>query len=290
MRETETCAIRLEHLTKSYGSFALQDVNLSLPSGYIMGLIGENGAGKSTMIRLMLSLCKPDSGRALLLGEDSQNLSKTAREQLGVVMDESGFPESLSARDGDRFLRRIYKTWDSDAYNRYLKAFSLPADKAIKDYSRGMKMKLSIAAALSHDSRLLILDEATSGLDPVVRDEILDVFRDFVQDETHSILISSHILSDLEKICDYVTFLHRGKVLLSEPKDELLERWCIVRGSMEQLRELEPSALVGLRESPFGAEALARRDRIPTGFAADPATMEDIMLYHIRTADKGGSL
>lgn len=275
-------AIRLRGLFKSYSGFTLENINLTLPQGYIMGLIGENGAGKSTLIRLMLGLCRPDSGTSTLLGEDSGNLSDAVKESIGVVMDECCFPENLSARDAGKFLKRIYKTWDPGRYQQMLTAFALPPDKAVKDFSRGMKMKLSIAVALSHESRLLILDEATSGLDPVVREEILDVFLDFVQDERHSVLISSHILSDLEKICDYVTFLHQGKLLLSQSKDSLMEAFSVVKCSREQLEELEPSGIIGLRENQFGVEALVKREWVPNGLTADPATMEDIMLYHIR--------
>ncbi len=281
-------AIQIEGLCKNYDSFSLKDVDMVLPGGYIMGLIGENGAGKSTIIRLLLGMCRPDKGRALVLGEESTGLSLAAKEHIGVVMDECCFPENLNAKDVGSFLRHIYKSWDGARYSQLLKEFSLPGKKAVKDFSRGMKMKLSIAMALSHDSRLLILDEATSGLDPVVRDEILDVFLDFVQDESHSILISSHILSDLEKICDYVTFLHKGQVLLSSSKDQLMEAYSVVKCSKNQLAELESGAVVGFRENQFGVEALMRREAVPGGLASDPATMEDIMLYHIRgTAGNG---
>lgn len=281
-RNDSSDAIRLRGVCKAYSGFALQDIHLTLPQGYIMGLIGENGAGKSTLIRLMLGMCRPDSGVSTLLGENSQSLSNAVKEEIGVVMDECCFPENLTARDVGKFLGRIYQTWDAQRYQQLTGRFSLPLGKALKDFSRGMKMKLSIAAALSHQSRLLILDEATSGLDPVARDEILDVFMDFVQDEGHSVLISSHILSDLEKICDYITFLHQGKILFSQSKDSLMEAFWVVKLSRRQLEELAPGAVIGLRENQFGVEALVKREWVPRGLAADPATMEDIMLYHIR--------
>lgn len=212
-------ALEVKGLTKFFPGFALKDVSITLPTGCIMGFIGENGAGKSTALRLILGLLRPDTGSIQVLGKTDFANDRALKEHIGVVMDECGFPENLTLSDINAILRRCYRTWDERRFRSFATRFQLPERKSIKTFSRGMKMKLSIAAALSHDSRLLILDEATSGLDPIVRDEILDVFLDFIQDETHSILISSHILSDLEKICDYITFIHQGKILLSSAKD-----------------------------------------------------------------------
>lgn len=269
-------ALDVKNIYKSYAEFQLQDVTLALPRGCIMGLVGENGAGKSTTIQIILDIVHRDRGEVRVLGEDISQV----KEQVGVVMDESCFPENLCAPDIDRILKKIYKTWNSEVFLGYCKRFALSEKKSIKDYSRGMKMKLSIAVALSHDSKLLILDEATSGLDPVVRDEILDIFLEFIQDETRSVLISSHIISDLEKICDYITLIHQGKVLFSEQKDLMLERFAMFRGSEEEFKKLPNEAIVGTRRHQFGMEALVRRSM--TQAKLESANMEEIMLYMIK--------
>ncbi len=279
-------ALEIKNLTKSYSDFKLDHVNMELPTGCIMGLIGENGAGKSTTIRLILDLVKADSGEIRVLGEHLTTESRALKEQIGVVMDECNFPECLKLREIGKMMQGCYRTWNAARFEELKRQFSLPEGKCVKDFSRGMKMKLSIAVALSHDSKLLILDEATSGLDPIVRDEILDIFLDFIQDESHSIFISSHILSDLEKICDYITFLHEGRVVFSEEKTELLEKYVIVRCSEQELSCLEPSAVIGMRRSSFGAEALVLRNRVPERYVKDPATIEDIMLYHVKHGGK----
>lgn len=275
-------ALELVNLTKHYPGFTLDHLSFSLPSGCIMGFIGENGAGKSTTLKLILDLVKRDEGTIRVLGQDADSNLKDIKEHLGVVMDESGFPDHLTALDIGQICRRSYRTWNSQAFSNYLKKFELPTKKMVKALSRGMKMKLSIAVALSHDSRLLILDEATSGLDPIVRDEILDEFLDFIQDEGHSVLISSHIISDLEKICDYITFIHKGRLVFSQGKDELLETYGLVKCGQDELHALPPQAVVGVRRNSFGAEALARREAIPRGYALDNPTLEEIMLYFVK--------
>ncbi|MCI6376436.1 MAG: ABC transporter ATP-binding protein [Clostridiales bacterium] len=277
-------ALEVKGLTKFFPGFALKDVSITLPTGCIMGFIGENGAGKSTALRLILGLLRPDTGSIQVLGKTDFANDRALKEHIGVVMDECGFPENLTLSDINAILRRCYRTWDERRFRSFATRFQLPERKSIKTFSRGMKMKLSIAAALSHDSRLLILDEATSGLDPIVRDEILDVFLDFIQDETHSILISSHILSDLEKICDYITFIHQGKILLSSAKDELLSQYAIAKGSAKAIAAIESYAVVGVRSSAFGAEALVKRIALPPDIVSDPATLEEIMLYFVKEA------
>jgi ABC-type multidrug transport system, ATPase component len=277
-------ALEVRHLSKNYQDFALRDVNITLPAGCIMGFIGENGAGKSTTIKLILGLIRRDSGTVSVLGTEDVENSNDLKEHVGVVMDESSFPDNLTLRDVDGIMRLCYRTWDTKAFARFAMKFGLPEKKPVKEFSRGMKMKLSIAAALSHDSRLLILDEATSGLDPIVRSELLDVFLEFIQDEGHSILLSSHILSDLEKACDYITFIHGGQILFSEPKDELLEKYALVKCSEAEYLTMDQSAVIGARKSSFGVEALAFRDRISPQTAWDPASIEDIMLYFTKEA------
>ena len=196
-------AIQLSHINKSFGDFAIRDLCLEVPSGTICGLVGENGAGKSTTIRLLMGALRPDSGSARVLGSDvSSPEFRAVKEDIGVVLDEAYFPESLNAVQVGRIMAGTYRRWDQGRYDGYLKRFDLPLKKQFKDFSRGMRMKLAIAVALSHQPKLLVLDEATAGLDPIVRDEVLDLFNEFTREEDHSILISSHILKDLEKLCD----------------------------------------------------------------------------------------
>lgn len=274
-------ALELSHVGKRLGEFELKDVSLTLPDGCIMGLIGENGAGKSTTIKTVLGLMRMDSGEIRILGKPVAELD-AVKEQIGVVMDECCFHEVLTATDVSAVLKNVYRAWDAAQFAALCQKFALPARQKIKEYSRGMKMKLSIAVALSHGARLLILDEATSGLDPVVRDEVLDIFLEFIQDEGHSVLISSHIISDLEKICDYITFIHKGKILMSEPKDELLERYGILKCTEAELVALDAAAVQAVRRSRFGVEALVLRNRVPRAFTLDRASMEDIMLFSIK--------
>ena len=274
--------LEIKNLSKKYQDFTLDNISFSLPCGCIMGLIGENGAGKSTTIKLILDLIRTDGGEITVLGQDLHRSGKQLKEKIGVVMDECCFPENLNLKDISKIMGATYQGWQKDLFSRYTQKFSLPLKKSVKEYSRGMKMKLSIAAALSHNPKLLILDEATSGLDPIVRDEILDVFLEFIQDEGNAILISSHIISDLEKACDYITFLHRGRLVFSEAKDELLEKYRILKCSNEEFESIDKNAVKGFRKNSFGVEALVLKDRLRTRAVLDRATMEDIMLYHIK--------
>lgn len=277
-----TNAIEVKGLTKEYGDFRLDGLDLAVPGGTIMGLIGENGAGKSTTIRCLLGLTRPDAGSVTLLGGDPER----AKEDIGVVLDETNFHDPLNALQVGRVMSKLYRNWDMGLYNGYLDKFQLPQKKKFKEYSRGMKMKLGIAAALSHRPKLLILDEATGGLDPVVRNEILDEFLEFIQDEEHAILISSHITSDLEKAADYVTYLHRGRAVLQGAKDELLETYGRLGCTRAELEKVERSLLTGVRMGQFGCEALVKdraafRRRYPE-LTVDPVTLEDIMVFTVR--------
>ncbi len=275
-------ALKITNLSKSYKDFKLDNVNIELPKGCIMGFIGENGAGKSTTIKLILDLIHRDSGNITVLGKDNKKELNLVKENIGVVMDECFFPENISAKDINLIMKNIYKTWDENKFNSLLKSFKLPDKKIIKEYSRGMKMKLSIAVALSHDSKLLILDEATSGLDPIVREEILDIFMDFIQNEEHSIFVSSHIISDLEKICDYITFIHRGKIIFSEAKDVLLDSYAILKCSQNEFDNIDKSIIKGYRKNTFGIEALVLINKLKGTHVMDKANIEDIMLYYIK--------
>lgn len=277
-------AIEIRGLRKVYNGFELEGIDLTLPSGCIMGLIGENGAGKSTTIKLMLDMIQGDGGSVTLLGRDSRKCPALAREDIGVVLDEVGYPDCLTVKQVNRVMKGIYRNWQEEVFFGYIKKLELPENKEFKDFSRGMKMKLGIAVALSHNARLLILDEATSGLDPVVRDQVVDLFLDFAREEDHSILISSHIVSDLEKLCDYIAFLHKGRLLLCEEKDVLLEQFGILHCSREQLMELEPSAIKGKKESAYGVEVIVRRDAVPEGFALSPVGIEELFVFMVKEA------
>ncbi|NMC57282.1 MAG: ABC transporter ATP-binding protein [Eubacteriaceae bacterium] len=275
-------ALEIKGLKKVYDRFVLDNVNITLPQGCIMGFIGENGAGKSTTIKLILGLIKKNSGEIKILGSTQNNNEENIKEHIGAVIDESCFPDNLCVNDINMILKNIYSTWEEQKFLYYADKFSLPVKEAVKNYSRGMKMKLSIAVALSHDSKLLILDEATSGLDPIIRDEILDVFLDFIQDETHSIFMSSHIISDLEKVCDYITFIHEGKIIFCESKDELKEKFGILKCSENEFLNIDKSIIKGYRKNNFGVEALVYKDKIKKDYTIDNASIEDIMLYYIK--------
>lgn len=275
-------AFKITNLSKSYKDFKIDNINIELPKGCIMGFIGENGAGKSTTIKLILDLIHRDNGNITVLGKDNKKELTLIKENIGVVMDECFFPENINAKDINLIMKNVYQTWNEDKFNKYLNNFTLPEKKIIKDYSRGMKMKLSIAVALSHDSKLLILDEATSGLDPIVRDEILDVFLEFIQNEEHSIFVSSHIISDLEKICDYITFIHKGKIIFSESKDSLLENYGILKCSFDSFENIDKSFVKGFRKNSFGIEALVLKNKIKGNHIIDKASIEDIMLFYIK--------
>ena len=280
-----TNSIEISGLCKSYGDFALRNVSLTLPGGAIMGLIGENGAGKTTTIKCILNLIRRDAGTITLMGHDNILEERQAKEDVGVVLDEGCFPDLITVPKLERVLADTYLRWDSDCFNGCIDRFNLPRNKLIKEFSRGTKMKLSIAAALSHHAKLLVLDEATAGLDPIVRDEVLDIFNEFTREEDHSILISSHILSDLEKLCDYIAFIHKGDLLFCEEKDQLLEQYGIFEDSRENLDCLQPEAIVAREESRYGGvRALVKRDLAPTGFRLEKPTVEDVVLFLVKGA------
>ena len=275
-------AIDCRGLHKTYEGFALHDLSFSLPSGTILGLVGENGAGKSTTLRLLMNTIGRDAGSVSLLGVDNQSKDfLRVKQDIGIVLDESCLPETLTAREVGKLMALTYERWEPETFSGYLTRFSIPLDKANKDFSRGMKMKLALAVALSHRAKLLLLDEATSGLDPVVRDEILTIFADFTRDEEHAVLISSHIVSDLEKICDYIAFLHKGRLLLCEEKDRLTEEYGILRGGTDGIA---PAAVCGRHATPYGTEYLVRRDAVPVGMALGQVNIEDLFVFMAKEA------
>ena len=275
-------ALELQGLTKHYKDFTLGPLDLTLPGGTICGLIGENGAGKSTTIRLILDMVQRDGGTVTILGRDSRTASVRSKEEIGVVLGSDGIPLCLNAVEVGKVMAGIYRNWDAGDYTAFCRKFDLPPDKKqYKDYSTGMKMKLCIAVALAHHPKLLLLDEATNGLDPVVRDEVTDLLLDFARDENHSILISSHIVSDLEKLCDTIAFLHKGRLLLCEEKDALREEYALWHGTAAQLAALD-AQVYGKRVTPYGVEALVRRDAMPAGAELAPVSIEELFVLMVK--------
>lgn len=281
-------ALTVTGLTKTYQDFMLDHVSFSVPSGSIVGLIGENGAGKSTTINAVLGLIQREEGHVSILGKEvrKEELDNETKEQIGVVFDGSNYPEILSPKKINRIMKNIYHTWDEQTYFKLVKQFSLPLDKQIRQFSKGMKMKLAICAAFSHHSRLLILDEATSGLDPIVRDDILDLLLEFVQDEEHSVLVSSHITSDLEKIADYIVFIHEGKVVFTKPKDELTEQYGIIKCGAAQFDALDKSDMIVYRKMDYEWQILiSDRSKMQKKYPKAmiiPATIDEIMLLYVK--------
>ena len=271
-------AIELKGLKKSFPDFTLGPVDLAVPEGTILGLIGENGAGKSTTIKLMLGLLRTDGGSITILGQDAKKLDKN---EIGVVLDEPGFPSLLNAKEIRSFLKDIYRNWDDAAWQDYMRRFELPQEKKFTEFSKGMKMKFAIAAAMSHHARLLILDEPTSGLDPVVRDEVVGILSEFTREPDHSVLLSSHIVSDLEKLCDYIAFLHKGQLLLNEEKDALYEEYGLLRCDLETLSTLDPKSIIGKKETPYGAEVILRREAAGN-LTLSPIGIEELFVFMVK--------
>ena len=283
-------AIEIKNLTKSYDGFTLDNINFNVPKGSIMGFIGQNGAGKTTTIKLLLNLLKRDSGEIKILGMDNISDEYEIKSQIAAVFDELPFHDDLNAKQIGIILSDIFANWNKDTYNDFLDRFTLSQKKKIRAFSKGMKMKLQIAAALSHKARLLIMDEATTGLDPVVRNEILDIFLEYLQDENNSILMSSHITTDLEKIADSVTFIDKGKILLSGYKDDILESHGLIKCRKSDCQYIESDDIVSTRMNDFGAEIMVhdRRKCLEkySGAVIDSTTLEEIMLFYVRRDKK----
>ncbi|MDY6067549.1 MAG: ABC transporter ATP-binding protein [Candidatus Faecousia sp.] len=274
-------ALEIRGLTKHFADFTLDNLNLILPGGCILGLIGENGAGKSTTIRLILGMLRADSGTVTILGQDSRENPVLTKQDIGVVLDEVGIPECMTPKQVGKVMANVFLRWNAETYQGLLARFSLPENKKFKEFSKGMKMKLGLAVALSHEAKLLILDEATGGLDPVVRDELFDMLEEFTRDETHAIMISSHIVSDLEKLCDYVAFLHKGKLLLCEEKDLLLSEYGILHCKPEELPE---EGILHKKQNAYGVEAIVRRDAVKPETALSPISMEELFVFMSKEA------
>lgn len=272
-------AVEVKGLAKKYEGFLLNDISFTLPCGCIMGLVGENGAGKSTTIKLLLGMASKDGGSIKILGKD---LSEVSKDDIGVVFDECRFHEAFTAKDINSVLKNTFKRWNEKEFFDCLRKFDVPMDKKIREFSRGMKMKISIAAAICHDAKLLLLDEPTAALDPVVRDEILDLFYDFISDEKRSIIISSHIVSDLEKICDYIAFMHKGRMILCEEKDSLLSECRLAQMSEAEFESLDKSDIIGSRKTSFGITAVIKEKAAAKVKNTQQINLEDLFVYMIR--------
>ena len=279
-------SLKVENLTKKYDDFLLDKVSFYVPKGNIVGLIGENGAGKSTTINTMLDIIERDSGDIYILDSEKNKVNNEIREKIGVVFDGNNFPEDLTPQKLNNVLTRIYKNWNDKTFFKYIEKFNLPKTKKIKNFSKGMKMKLSISVALSHNAELLILDEATSGLDPIVRDDILDILLEFVQDENKSILISSHITSDLEKVADYIVFIHKGKVIFEETKDNLIYDYGIMKCKQKDFSSIDKEDIIRFRKMDYGYEILVKNknelERKYPNMVMDNIKIEDIMLMYVK--------
>lgn len=273
-------AIEVKQLSKKYSNFLLDGISFNVPKGYICGFIGQNGSGKTTTLKLMLGMVLKDSGDISLMGKNSDDI--TLKEDLGVLFDQPYFQQDWTIIDIEKALQPFYKSWDSEAYHRYINLFSLDTKQKYKTMSRGMKMKLGMAVTLSHDAKLLLLDEPTGGLDPVMRDDILDILREYMISEDRTVFFSTHITSDLEKIADYIVYIHRGKVFFSGLKDDLIDKYCIVRGGIEDLPKDKRQAVIGLREHVGGFEAMMELSEVggmPSSIISEPVTLDDIMIY-----------
>lgn len=282
---TETI-LEVAGVEKKFKGFHLDNISFAQPKGSIMGFVGENGAGKTTTIKLILNMIRRDAGEIQVLGLDNIRDELAVKEQVGVVLDESFINQMLTPQDMEKIFRRIYRAYDSRLYFEFLDRFELPRKKAVKEFSKGMRMKLAIAAALSHHPRFLILDEATSGLDPIVRNEILDLFLEFIQDEEKAIFFSSHITNDLDKIADYITFLHKGSIIFSEARDRLNEKYGIMRCGSDEFSLVDPADLVAYRKNQFGYEMLVRDKesmrRKYRGLVIDNAAIDEIMYFYVK--------
>lgn len=279
--------LEIKNLSKTFQDFSLKDISFSLEKGYIMGFIGPNGAGKTTTVKLILNLLHKDSGQIKIFGLDNTEHQQEIKNRIGFVFNEHHYYDHLTVEKMKNIIAPFYQHWDDEIFNRYLADFNLPPDKKIKDLSKGMKMKFSLAVALSHHAELLIMDEPTSGLDPVARNELLEILSDLIQDENKGIIFSTHITSDLDKIADYITLINDGKILLSCSKEELLDRHAVVKGGRDLLDGDVRKLFIGIKENQFGFEGLTADRRQAQRLLTDDVlmekpTLEDIMLYYTK--------
>ena len=279
-------ALEVNHLTKSYKDFQIKDINIKIPKGTILGLIGENGAGKSTIINTILNIARKDAGEIKIFNQDVYKFERAVKEDIAVIFDECHFNPYFKVKVIGKMMSKIYKNWDHETYLSYLEKFNLPKDKKIKDFSKGMKMKLSFAVAFSHHPKLLILDEATSGLDPIVRDEILEILKDFIMDDERAVLISSHITSDLDKIADYISFIHEGELLFTKTYEDIQDNYGILRCGKELFDALDKNEIVTYKKETFEYQVLIDNrqefSKIYQDAVIEKADIEALMLFYIR--------
>ncbi|KZL90544.1 ABC transporter ATP-binding protein [Clostridium magnum] len=279
--------LEVNNLTKKYKDFTLDNISFKLERGFIMGFIGPNGAGKSTTIKLIMNLIKKNSGEVKIFGLDNITSEKEVKQKIGFVYDENYFYEELNLLEMKNIIAPFYKNWENKLFDKYIKDFDLPVNKKIKELSKGMKMKYSLAIALSHGAELIIMDEPTSGLDPIFRSEMLDILYSIIQDENKGIFFSTHITTDLEKIADYITFLDKGKIVFSDMKDNILENYSIIKGDNLLLDGDIKKEFIGIREGSYGFEALTSNSKnmrklFKNNALIERATLEDIMVYTVR--------
>ena len=272
-------AFEIKDLKLKNGSFEFGEMTLTLPGGCIMGLVGENGAGKTTLIYLLLDIFHKDSGSITILGKESHKDLSLTKQEIGVVTDEVGIPGCMTAKQVGKMMKHTFSHWNDAEYTRLLQKLSIPENTAFERFSRGMKTKLGIAIALSHDAKLLILDEPMNGLDPIARDEVLTLLYEFTRHENHSVLISSHLVGDLEKLCDYIAFLHKGKLLLCQEKDALLEEYGMLHCSAEELSAMDQNTVKYKRETPYGMDVIMARREIPSEYTVTPITIEELFVF-----------
>ncbi len=275
-------AIEINGLCRKYPEFELKNITFTVPCGTVMGFIGENGAGKTTTIKSILGLLNKGEGSVKVLGEEAADLTTETKEKIGIVFDGLSFPDTLNAMQLDKVMSGIYKKWNSEKFFGFLNRFELPLKKKFKGFSRGMVMRLSIAAALSHDPQLLVLDEPTSGLDPVMRSEILDIFLEFMQDESHAILLSTHITSDLDHIADYITFIHKGEIIFTEERNEMRDKYRILKCTEDDIDRIDKEDIIGMKKTRFTIEVLTDNAEKYPDIVSDIPTIEEIMVYYVK--------
>lgn len=283
---TNNNAIEIIDLEKSYPNFRLGPLDICIPKGVIVGLIGENGAGKTTLIKSILNIIKPDYGTIRIFNNDLKKEEKLIKEDIGIVLDNTFFPELLTAKDINTTMKSIYQNWDTDLFYKYLRNFKLSDTEPLKKFSKGMRKKLEIITALSHHPKLLILDEATSGLDPVVREEVLDIFLDFLQDEEHTILLSTHITSDLERIADYIIFIDKGKQILATTKDDIIDNYGILKCSTDEFSNIDKNDIISYKKNKYDCQILIKNKKDLTkkykDYVIDKITLEELMVLMIK--------
>ncbi len=278
--------IEIKDLEKNYNKFSLGPIDLKIPKGEIIGLIGENGAGKTTLIKLILNIIKPDKGKIKLFNRDYLENEELNKKDIGVVLDEMFFPEILTPLDINLIMKNIYSNWDVSLYFEYLEKFNLPKDKSIKTFSKGMKKKLEIVTSLAHHPKLLILDEPTSGLDPVVRKEVLDIFLNFMQEEDHTIILSTHITSDLENIADRVIFIDKGQIVLNDLGSDIMDDYGVLKCSIEEFKTLDKDDIIKYQKNKYNYEVLIKnRNKLKKkykGMVIDKITLDELMVLMIK--------